>query len=896
MATIDERTYEGGGIVKHLDGASRSLMLENLQQNPYQYPEKSFIREVVSNCIDSIDEKHVARKILSGEAKVEDHYLESKTEMTEASKFDEGYYNLNHLDPVDTVSIIYRERPSQMRDQIIITDSGVGLGGSRLQGYFKPMYSTKRLNKKALGKWGIGAKAGLSTGVESFQMLTRYNGREYEFDIYNDRHNSVVPPFDMETGKDNPYEIWKDIEVYKEDGTTEFIDLKVYYRETSEPNMVRVSMDVKNPIRYKKVYIDAVKSQLTYFKLVTFKRVDEDFDLIETYDVQTPVMYEDEYVIIPENDYYAVPHFVLNNVNYGTIDFAEMEMNRMYGNVGIKVDPSEIDVNQAREAVRYTDKTRTAVKKYLERTKETAQRNLSAEMAKCGEDFLAWIRACKDLRKTNNSIVSRLAGLADLSNLETNFKYKGKEFTHNATNFKQVFRDFRINRIDVTVTEKGAFKTKQTEIRTWGEFSAKNLFLRESVNDTIGSILSGYITQEILQDDHYYVMTPTKWIKTSDESESEMYHIQLEDVHTEFVSMLENSIGFDNLKSVDVPDDFKSAAAVALKEQERLDKEEEKLRKEREAEAALTAEDVRRRDGKFLYHTFRFEEGWNKRAIGDFKIIKTKEEANIDFVSSMFSKPTTIYGTLEDLPLLRSILLFDHTQYRDYTTYNLACRSGFKVILVSKTNVKFVDMYATHVKEALQHFNGSKLKVMGRIAKYNTARVYKEKIYTNAFEYLSIFKNIDDTADKVYSKLSSYLASFGGDRELQNNISGVDSVHSYLDNLAELQMFIATCKDKDAVASKAMELFNNEGIESCDAVDLKIVAAWKAIEDYTSEISGLLSMVNYKNIDDAGKAFIREYIQLKQVPPYEKFLQERFNEFGLKLEEDTLDNLLVNKE
>ena len=61
------------------------------------------------------------------------------------------------------------------------------------------MFSTKRLNKKALGKWGIGSKSGLSTGVESYQMTSRYNGREYKFDIYNDRFFSTVSEINMDT-------------------------------------------------------------------------------------------------------------------------------------------------------------------------------------------------------------------------------------------------------------------------------------------------------------------------------------------------------------------------------------------------------------------------------------------------------------------------------------------------------------------------------------------------------------------------------------------------------------------------------------------------------------------------------------------------------------------------
>lgn len=138
MALLEEGVIHGSGMVKELEGSAALLILQNLQQDPYQYPEKSFIRETVSNCTDSIEEKKVAISILTGEAKVEDHYATIESDITNDSKFDPEYYNLEFLDTEDRIDITYVRRYNSNRDQIIIEDTGVGLGGHRLRGFFKP--------------------------------------------------------------------------------------------------------------------------------------------------------------------------------------------------------------------------------------------------------------------------------------------------------------------------------------------------------------------------------------------------------------------------------------------------------------------------------------------------------------------------------------------------------------------------------------------------------------------------------------------------------------------------------------------------------------------------------------------------------------------------------------
>ena len=138
MALLEEKQMFGSGMVKEIEESAISLILQNLQQDQYQYPEKSFIREIVSNCVDAIEEKKVAKSILTGESSIEDHYSSVESDITKDSKFDSEYYNLDFLSPEDRIEITYINRYTSNRDKIVIEDTGVGLGDSRLQGFFRP--------------------------------------------------------------------------------------------------------------------------------------------------------------------------------------------------------------------------------------------------------------------------------------------------------------------------------------------------------------------------------------------------------------------------------------------------------------------------------------------------------------------------------------------------------------------------------------------------------------------------------------------------------------------------------------------------------------------------------------------------------------------------------------
>lgn len=317
-------------------------MFAVLQQHQYAYPIKSTIRELVSNGIDSIAEKQMASNILTGKAAVKDYYEELEGDIYEGSKFDPSYYNLQYFSNDNEVHIIYHEAGATGKDFIIIQDFGVGLGGQRLKNYFNLGWSSKRLLKSQLGKFGLGNKSPLSIGIPYYTIESAWNGELFRFNVYSTSIESLIPAYDFNTSKTNIKHS------FVEDDGREYV---FYSEETTLPNGVSVIIPAKK--HHKEQYIDAVKQQLLYFDNVRLFTYNEESQQKIEIPVKAEIMYEDNRIVLSKNDIYSKPHLLLNKVNYGFINFQELELEERKGNIGIKVDPTEVSINPSRETLNH---------------------------------------------------------------------------------------------------------------------------------------------------------------------------------------------------------------------------------------------------------------------------------------------------------------------------------------------------------------------------------------------------------------------------------------------------------------------------------------------------------------------------------------------------------------
>jgi len=142
MAVLEQKHTEGdSGFAKTFEAGAEALMLSFVQQDQYQFPIPSAIRELVSNCRDSINEKQMFFEINSGRAKVSDYYADNEGDLYKDSKYDPTYYQEKWLSKTENkIRLIYKVNNNAQRDTFHIIDTGVGLGGIRLEKSFLPLF------------------------------------------------------------------------------------------------------------------------------------------------------------------------------------------------------------------------------------------------------------------------------------------------------------------------------------------------------------------------------------------------------------------------------------------------------------------------------------------------------------------------------------------------------------------------------------------------------------------------------------------------------------------------------------------------------------------------------------------------------------------------------------
>lgn len=437
-------------LKKTIHKGSESIMFSVLQETQYMYPFKSSVREIVSNSLDSISEKKNALKILKKEIEIEDLFIEKKGEEFNDSRFDASYYDKEWLSDINIVKIRYIENDSTTRDRIQFIDEGVSLGGSRLVNYFSLGFSTKRLSKSQLGSFGLGAKSLLATGVDFYTVTSFYNGKKFMFNIFKDHVISITPKFNEETKEKNPIE-------------TFYNDFSCHYETTIMKNKVIVEAEVKR--HRKQDYINAIENQLGFIDNVEFLISDNLYNIRDSKrKFKSKVLYKTDKIMIGESDYYARPQILLKPgidsdiyINYGPINFDELEMKRYSGNVSFIMNINDVDVTPSRESVIWNTKTRDAIKNMFIEAQNTIIKVMQDKIK--GATSLPEHLNMLEGFKSNNSMssMSELYKVIDVSTLELSYK------TFNLSKVALLLKD-----------EKKFSMTSTSKSNGWSSSSAKD--------------------------------------------------------------------------------------------------------------------------------------------------------------------------------------------------------------------------------------------------------------------------------------------------------------------------------------------------------------------------------------------------------------------------------------
>jgi len=890
----EESVQISAGFSKTIDEGAKNLMFDVLQRYQYTFPIKSTIREIVSNGLDSITEKVMARSILSGTSAVEDFFIQGEGDIYKDSRFDPTYYDPNYLSPTDEVIVEYFDGGELSKDRVVITDYGVGLGKSRLEGYFSLGWSSKRLNKVMLGRFGLGNKSPLSIGVPFYTVTSRWNGMEFCFNVYSHKVESLIPKFDTELSVENP--------------TYQFSNGYVaYYKKTTEVNMLQIEISAKK--HHKSQYLDAVTGQLLYFKNVRLFSIQSNERL--EIPVKAEILYEDDMIVLSKNSAYSKPHLLLNGVNYGFINFQELELEEKLGNIGIKVDPESVEINPSRESLLWTDKTRETVVNRFREVVEIAQATINAEL--CETDFLKWLKICatasseKWTSAGDSTVIGRLSKIVDMSKVELSYPIN-PEFRFN----NKLMDGVRINRVELTFSREGSKVVKKVEYQgSWrsaltegkplliikGELSNRKnkyilskvytqgfvlLFLHDVPHDRL--ITAEDITnQNRIEEAIFGEFNTTKFIKAKQ---------KIANLHN-YILASKDIMWYE---SIEVPDNFKA---------NNDSEEEEEIEVENVKEAIESAAERRKASGSTIVHTLRtaYNILINPNVPDGRKVFEMqKVEFPIHLVDTWNNEE--IFWSNQDFePLLHTVALITRpceglctwndllkSEYSDWASKGYKqvnshefLRSPYlydtapvRLIKVAQNNVKYYKDFK-HITKFFKEIKNKTITMSNALIRWNTARLLQEKLAD--LEFLNGFSSLSAEKHAQYIKLKKYVTDYWRSMTIGTNILGADDTTtgqliSHLDKVGQFQLFVkANPDDKESISQLALELFNPQpGVEIEDgkAIDTELYDLYLELIDWAQPVKTMLNMVSRltKGMDLSAEEeeAIRHYFTYRGVP------------------------------
>ena len=873
----EQQIMGNGTIPKIIDDGAYELMSDMVQKYQYQYPERSAVRELVSNALDAVTEKNNALKILRGQAKAEDFYVEREGSLYKDSKWNPAYYDENWLATDNNVQITYLEREGQ-RDLLTIKDFGVGLMGIRLAGYFSLGFSTKRNNKNTLGKYGIGAKSALSTGITSYTVENRYNGMKMLFQVFDHTYQPIIPPHNLETGKENPY---VEIEVRG-------VKYKFHYEPTTEKNGLTLSIECKK--HKKQYYIDAVKNQMMYFPNISLSLITES-GVKQYINHKAEILYEDDSIILSDNEVYKKPHMLINKVNYGYIDFRELEMEERYGNIGIKVNPEEVTINPSRESLIWDDNTRNAVLNTYKKVSDIATRMLNSSINT--ENFVDWMFTVAQLTDVSRylksdkdrNILVRLKEIANMKEVEFYFT----TYDNNKLYLRDILNAFAMRMITVEEKEKAGNKVLKVT-RTKSSASAFNenskFFIKQepgaSSNKRDKYLFDQYGPFYIIEHvDHaynyaWYTESETKLPVSKEYMEAIFSMVSASLVDSKYES------NFIVYESVEVPDSYSDAEEDLL----------EAATDEGEDISAVKA--TRGRPDNLLRVSF-FQPGVyyyldhlkliaSQPMVGNWAFYDV-DKADLD----RFESPEVYYinhneedevlyakvawltkGILHnqkrssDKIDLESVYTHDKShsinmnhrimslntfqeKYEDWfkrSGNNHMYKSGITllddkditVIRASQKSVKSLKRFK-HLSLFFAELRNNKISMSNALINWNTARIIQEKFYKCRF--LNNFQGIDMERHQLYKKLEQFVSmhyvpidniSNQGFKAWQPGEA--EALVNHCNSIFQFQKLVASGAAPEVIADTAKNLFGNSQVQQAHGADLALVSEFEELLDW----------------------------------------------------------------
>ena len=888
IKTIDRPIQGDTGIAKRINKGAEKMVFDILQSTQYSMPIQSTVRELVTNACDSQREKEIAIEILKGKKKAEDYYIERHGPQYEDSNFDPNYYDLKYLnqDKEAHIQVCYEKRKGVgFCDTFYVTDSGVGIGGKRLEGILELGYSTKRNTSENFGAFGLGAKAALSTGVDFYTIETVYNGKRFKCNCYNYKTDFIIPAYNVEKDERNPHIVFSD-------GT------KVYYEEmeSNRTNFTCVSFGVKRHNRNK--FEESIEEQLLYFDNVVFDIVnieghEEDPEytpLNKRVDFQAEILHNSKNLIVSDTYVFNKPHIVLvkdenatTGINYGFIDFRELEMEQMYGSVAFKCparqtmineDGTEtvlqegVDVTPSREKVIWNESTKKYIKNVIMAAAQEASDMIQEELEET--DFLKWVDACRSIitgNSSENRVLNKLSRIINKDDIKPKYS-PDPRIKYGPAN--KIFEGLKIMKPS-QLRKNNKEVIEREVIKDWNGFDAKHFYER---TDSWSKYKDMYLMENKDNEwDKHHVTTyglidldekydPQIGKATGDAKvklSKEKFRVIAK--RTAILKLIETSEWYKSYDEVEVPDEWiTNCKEVEAEEEQKSEFSHLSAVERREIEKRMVAYTIRyddKKDDKFtmdkieprakdlmnssnrIYYCTREDEGKMKQAALLLKnIMPTHQDIYEKSHYSSWDKEHTEPVYWYEHPPVR-FMKYNGTGYEDWAIPKQGWDTP-QLIRVSQDKVKFITQNPNvkHIDNLFLQLTSNNGYTMDKsLVKYYTA--YKlEKI--NKFKFMQGLSCIHPELQKDYCELLDLRENSYVEHDYKQVRDIAPAILSHMNKLYEFQKFCNECDDVEMIQDKSKELFVLSDISEARAADLDVLAKYDNLVEFAEDVKPLL--------------------------------------------------------
>jgi hypothetical protein len=867
------------GLEKVIRKGSEKMVFDIAQRTMYQKPIESIVRELTSNAKDSQIEKEIALDILENNAPVSKYYIARDGDKYQDSQFKADYYDVKHLNKEKNhIDLIYTENSGVgFCDTFEIVDYGVGISPERMELILSIGGSTKRNTKKALGAWGLGAKVGLSLG-DFYVLETVYNGKKYRVQCSNYGSHPIIPKFN-ESGEMN--------KTYVFGVNSNGEEVAAYYEETDELNYSKVIIPTKTAHRDK--FRDAVESQLLYFKNVHLHWKDENTTTTREINFSVTPYYNSRNIIISNSYYYNKPHIVIvkdldddneEGVNYGFIDFLEMDMEQLYGSIGVKCPIRSVVIDEktgqeivlqegvetipSRESIIWNEHSKEFIKKQFEAVKLEAEEYLQSKLN--STSFKEWLESCSSVTSSSgDSVINSMSRIIDKSSLTLKYdKDKSIRFYQDI----RKFFDSRFFNLDVYFYSSIRDTFISVDKLNWYDFTDSTVYLKdENRND----LKYSYISKKLINSSNIPIISFREDLEFRDKSSNESqdaYDAMSKQFDKDYTkakkiwNLYSESFDLVPMSSITVPDDFIEdvKAQELVKEQKSMSEEERR---------------------KTLGATF-----FRAVRLGEVHTTQIHGFSNGEIkISDLDTTKTVYYGTQEDeTKLIYAAELLENSKvgsryYSDFSPRQ--DRESFVKVASNRlkdfkksSNCKPIAQFFTHIE------NG-KISMGDSYKKYLTYKVIEDEGGLDSLNFVRNFEHISPEIYNIYKEVRTFYNnyySFIRESRYKDDTSlqlFKHSLNETFKNVLDFQVFLdSENPTKEEVANKSLELFSVDSVQEAEAIDLLIYKKYKFLKEWAEPIQELLNSVQYS---ESLEKSIKEYVKFKNCHNYtipEEFLVE----------------------